>query len=120
MIQELQKYSKAWGEFIEWMGDKHWDYDDDNFSFVYSSKGRIIENFISNRQLQSYLIEWLDSKGVYVMYDISDKNLFHWAIVLGDDIYSMPILQSDREYTKTRTEATEQGIKRAFEILEGK
>lgn len=103
MIQQLKQFEKVWNEFVEWM--------DKNYQGISDEP---IEDEITLKLLHILLIEFLDSKGMYVM------SYPEW--LWNDVIWCYGLRRRDRlpiqeKRFDTRTEATESGIIKAFELL---
>ncbi len=109
MINELKQYPKTWGEFVGWMACEHsLLYSKQYDSFVKGSSG----TFVSNRELESYLLEWLDSQGVFVITKIAALDVWFYKLESKDFICLGDV------YHSSRTLATEAGIIQAFKLLE--
>lgn len=127
MLIELKKHKEPFAEFVEWV--KKQDY----YEWSYARNSLVIterdyQSFepnglsVSDYELQGLLIEFLDFKGVYVLpyLDVteSDKMWLMFDCDIKNKSNNHLTIESVR--AKTRTEATEQGIIKAFEILENK
>lgn len=65
MIEQLKKYKKAWGEFVEWMVIKDGDKTSDKMVMEEVLDDWWDDTFLRGTII-SFLIEFLDSKGIYV------------------------------------------------------
>lgn len=122
MIQELNKYPKAFGGFIEWIKNKPC------YGFVLNPEsnyeGRLINDddrgnsyLVPDREHESLLIEWLDSKRVYIYaYPSYVDNT--WAYAITPKQLEMQDIKISELFYTSRPEATKAGILKAFEILE--
>lgn len=104
MIEQLSRM-KAWAEFVEWMRNKGYKYDQ-YFWFTYNQHA-------SYRELLSLLVEFCDSKEwrIGIGYD-EDHNSFTFSIKYKKE------LKDIGEDFNSRTEATKQAIIKCFELME--
>ena len=112
MIDKLKQYEVAWARFVEWIIDK--GYKTDKY-FIYATVDGIdgLNYIISDYELYGLCIEWLDSKRIYLTIT-SYYDYWIWLILKKEEIdYRIPF----EEKLSSRTEATEAGIIKGFEIL---
>jgi hypothetical protein len=118
VINELTK-SKCWNEFVEWM-DKQGFYlmpKEIHISKEHRFMNKEFAYMISDRELQSLLVEFCDSKGRYIVPDIVGGWWYSISDKEGDVSFTTP----DTDKFTTRAEATEQAIIKCFELMgEGK
>ena len=113
MIDKLKQYEVAWAGFVEWLYTKHGDY-----PFIYEIGWGIKRKneFISDRELSSLLIEWLDSKRIYVEIQhypsITKKAKIYWHWEIKGELSPIGFV--------SRPKATEAGIIKGFEIYNQK
>lgn len=110
MIDKLKVFEKSFQEFVEWMTkETDWIFDMVYDNFVESE----YQTHINFRELRSLLIEFLDSKGIYV------ETRHYPSIRKGDKkIYWHWLIKSELspEEFSSRPEAEEQGIIKGIEI----
>ncbi len=105
MIDKLKVFEVAWKEFVEWMKWRGYKYD--QYFWITDKRHASI------RELRSYLIEFLDSKGIYLSVGYS-YTCWLWTIYdNGNDMSWVAVFE---EEFSSRPEAEEQGIIKGFEI----
>ena len=101
MIEKLKQYSEAWAGFVEWM-DKNYD----------GITDMPIYDELTLRLFRDFAIEWLDSRGIYIS-TAPTLGGFWWLINQKQNREE----QLFKEGYVSRSEATEAGIIKAFEIV---
>lgn len=119
MLEQL-KNSKHFAEFVEWMRSEYW-YNDDYPNGIGSIWHKEDDEPIRDRELTSLIKEWLRSKGVWVVTDVclcantyEEWQSYEYEVKK----YGLPL--TGKGAYSDWDEATEAGIKHAFELLEEK
>ena len=117
MIDKLKVFEKPFQEFVEWMKSEHNYFHRLHNDSRFCNVDDYIITFVPDRELRSLLIEFLDSKGIYLTSG-RYYNSWMWSIHKEKD-YQFWETAYEEDYN-SRTEATEAGIIRAFEIYNQK
>ena len=116
MIDRLMKYEKAWAEFVKYAEDRSdgfWDKADKEFYDDYYSK------LMNPYQVDGLLIEFLDEQKVclFIIPVLGLQPKLRWC-------YKIPHADNEigevftGDWVDSRQQATEEGIIKAFELLE--
>lgn len=126
MIEQLKQYPKHFAEFVEWLCNKpcyvcpNTNYYFGDTFFNEDENGKTYK--VSHRELTSLLVEWLDSKGICISsypYHVCLNGKIGMAFGIQIVMLNGVRVPLNEDYI-LRQEATEAGIKRAFELLEEK
>ena len=128
MLSELKQYPKAFGEFVEWMIDEmnipnyydvFGDLTSDSIANAEELIGMYDEGCYNRGAIETLIIEWLDSKGVYVaVYPSQFEEAYRGIYTIWSyDVYDNNAYETN--FT-TRSAATKAGIIEAFSLLEEK
>jgi hypothetical protein len=119
MIERLMQYPRTWAEFLEWTIQK---FGTNEITKLFSIPAiDINDKYVTEIIEIGLLIEWLDSKEIFVLVDMNiyedDEAFdFYYKInFIGVYHYEEAITFSNN----TRQSATESAIIKAFELLEG-
>ena len=125
MIDQLKQYPKTFQKFVEWMKNQkkylddknrfYWRYECGKASTLYELVYHSI--YLTNRELLSLLVEFCDSEGYY-----TSIRYFPLSNTFDSVVNDLHIIEKLEIYhtlrVNSRTEATENAIKKCFELME--
>ena len=118
MIDKLKVFEKAWAEFVEWSKEPALK----NMDFRNYCEYEDLTEKKAGAYIEKLCIEWLDSKGIGFTWDIVTNEhikITYYTYCLHTNHYKDYTelkLYFGQDMTPVRSEATEAGIIRAFEI----
>ena len=119
MTEELKQY-KAFGKFVEWMGNQQIGNDSVGLwvNEFYTKTPIGFHRKVSDRELLSLLVEFCDSERMCI--EIS-THLTGGECLFSDSVWNVKEITKslvNDSFISTRTEATKQAIVKIFELME--